>query len=129
MYKRQPVPYRYLYHNYHIPHTFELVFQAVENRGIGYHIIPHQCDGWKMLRTGYIYFLFINLRCQFEATYLPIRQQVVAEVVTGCQEFLYIAGQERSRISGMLRCFMFCFRFFRFQLFINVPFRTYRNAK
>ena len=44
---------------------------------------------------------------------------IVAEVVTGCQEFLYIAGQERSRISGMLRCFMFCFRFFRFQLFSN----------
>ena len=48
-----------------------------------------------------------------------IRQQVVAEVVTGCQEFLYIAGQERSRISGMLRCFKFCFRFCRFQLFGN----------
>lgn len=50
---------------------------------------------------------------------LDLVVQVVAEVVTGCQEFLYIAGQERSRISGMLRCFMFCFRFFRFQLFSN----------
>ena len=96
-----PMPDRYLYHNAHIPHSFEFILKAVEYGRIGHHIISHQRNGRKMFGAGNVYFLFINLSSQFKAAYLRTVGVSGGHVEVGlrCEQWnvLYIFVCQRDR--------------------------------